>query len=79
MSSLTLRLAESLHSHLKDIAENEGVSINQFIATAVAEKVSSLETLNYIENRAKSAKPGSINKILRKVPKRKPLSGDERG
>ena len=44
MSALSLRLPDSIHRHIKEIARKEGVSINQFIATAVTEKVSALMT-----------------------------------
>lgn len=37
MSSLSLRLPKSLHEKLRELAERDEVSINQFIATAVAE------------------------------------------
>ena len=36
MSSLSLRLPESLHQKLRELAERDDISINQFIATAVA-------------------------------------------
>jgi len=54
MSSLSLRLPDSLHRHIKELSEKEGVSINQFISTAVAEKISALSTQNYLEERAKN-------------------------
>ena len=37
MSTLSLRLPESLHRRVKEMASQEGISINQFISTAVAE------------------------------------------
>ena len=40
MSALNLRLPDSIHRHIREIAKREGVSINQFISTAVSEKVS---------------------------------------
>jgi hypothetical protein len=60
-----------------EIAKNEGVSINQLIPSAGAEKISALMTEDYLEERAKKAKREDIKKILAKVPSRKPLSGDE--
>jgi len=38
MSALNLRLPDSIHRHIKEVAKKEGVSINQFISTAVSEK-----------------------------------------
>ncbi len=77
MSALTLRLPESVHQHIREIARHEGVSINQFISTAVSEKISAIMTETYIENRAKKATKGAFKKVLDRVPRRKPLPEDE--
>jgi len=68
MSSLSLRLPDSLHRHIKEFSEKEGVSINQFISTAVAEKMSALSTQNYLEERAKRGSKTKLKKLLKKVP-----------
>ena len=77
MSALNLRLPDSLHRHIKDIAKKDGVSINTFITSAVAEKISAITTEEYIADRAKKARKGAFKKVLDRVPKREPLSGDE--
>jgi hypothetical protein len=77
MSALSLRLPESIHHHIREIARKEGVSINQFISPAVSEKISALMTEDYLKKRAKRAKKEDLKKILAKVPARKPLPGDE--
>ena len=77
MSALSLRLPESIHRHIKEVANKEGVSINQFISSAVSEKISALMTEDYLINRAKRATKKDFRKILTKVPNRKPLHGDE--
>ncbi|MBD3337617.1 MAG: toxin-antitoxin system HicB family antitoxin [Candidatus Lokiarchaeota archaeon] len=77
MSTLSLRLPNSIHRRLKEIAEKEGVSINQFISAAVTEKISAINTEDYLTERAKRADRKDFEKILKKVPKRKPLPGDE--
>ena len=77
MSALSLRLPESIHRHIREIARKEGVSINQFISSAVSEKISALMTEDYLENRGRRAKEKDFKKILAKVPSRKPLRRDE--
>jgi len=77
MSALSLRLPESIHRHIREIAKKEGVSINQFISSAVSEKISALMTEDYLGSRAKRARKGDFKKILAKVPSRKPIPGDE--
>jgi hypothetical protein len=77
MSALSLRLPQSIHHHIREIARKEGVSINQFISSAVSEKISALMTEDYLNKRAKKAKKEDFRKVLAKVPGRKPLPGDE--
>jgi post-segregation antitoxin (ccd killing protein) len=68
MSTLSLRLPESLHKQLKDVSEREGVSINQLITTAVAEKLSALMTVDYLEERAARGDRAAFDRVLGKVP-----------
>ncbi len=55
MSALSVRLPDSLHKRIKEVARRDNVSINQMITLAVAEKLSALETEDYLGNRASSA------------------------
>lgn len=68
MSTLSLRLPNSLHNHVRKLAEAEGVSINQFIATAVAEKVSALDTLDYLAERAARGDRSLFEAALSRIP-----------
>lgn len=77
MSSLSLRLPDSLHRKIRQLAEQDDISINQFIATAVAEKASALLTVEYLEERARRADPKLIDRILSRVPDVPPDPGDE--
>lgn len=53
MSTISLRLPESLHEKIQELATKEKVSINQLITVALAEKLSSLLTEDYLGHRAK--------------------------
>ncbi len=53
MSKVSVHLAESLHEQAAAVATEEGVSMDQFIATAVAEKVATLRPVDYLRERAK--------------------------
>jgi hypothetical protein len=77
MSQFALRIPNSLHDQAKRTAANDDVSLNQFIVTALAEKISALETQAFFEMRRKTANANAAKKVLRKVAKRKPLAGDE--
>lgn len=77
MSALSLRISNSIHKHIKEIAQKEGVSINQFISSAVTEKISAIMTEDYLKSRSDRARKSDFKRILNKVPKRKPIPGDE--
>ena len=61
MSALSLRLPDSIPRHIKAIAEREGMSINQFISTAVSEKISAFLAEEYLMKRAKQAKKRGLS------------------
>ena len=77
MGALSLRLPESIHRHIREIAKAEGVSINQLISSAIAEKVSAIMTEEYLQKRADRANIKDMEAVLNKVADRKPLKGDE--
>lgn len=77
MSTMSVRLPESLHRKARELAEREGVSINQLVATALAEKLAALMTLEYLEARAQRGSRRKYDKALKKVRDRKPEPGDE--
>ena len=78
MSTLSLRLPDSLHRKLKELAAREGISINQFLATAAAEKMAALATEEYLQSRAKRGRKTKFRRVLKKVPRGAPIAGDER-
>ncbi|MCE7895101.1 MAG: toxin-antitoxin system HicB family antitoxin [Sorangiineae bacterium PRO1] len=67
MSTLSLRLPNSLHEEVKKLARREGISINQLVSTAVAEKLAALMTEEHLENRARRGGKQKFQKVLRKV------------
>lgn len=77
MTTLNLTLPNSPQRHLQEIADQEGVPVDQFIATAVAEKISALTAETYLRARAQRADADAFRAILDRVPKRPPLPGDE--
>ena len=77
MSTLSLRLPDSLHAELRRLAEQEGISINQFIASAAAEKLSALRTASYLKNRARKGNRKDFESVLAKIPDIVPPKWDE--
>jgi hypothetical protein len=77
MSTMSLRLPESLHKQIRELAEREGISINQLVATAVAEKMSALMAMEYLEARARRGSRDKFERALGKVKGRVPDAHDE--
>ena len=76
MSTLSLRIPNSLHEQIRQLAKREGISINQFVASATAEKMAALLTEEYIEARAKRASLRKFEKVLKKIPDMEPENCD---
>lgn len=68
MSALSIRLPDSTHQRVKAWAQKDNVSINQFIATAVSEKLAALSTLDYLEERAEQGSREKFLAALSRVP-----------
>jgi len=76
MSAISLRLSESLHKQVRELARREGISINQLISSAVAEKLSALMTEEYLETRAKRGNRAAFDEVLSRVRDADPDEGD---
>ena len=76
MSAISLRLSESLHRQVRELAHREGVSINQLISTAVAEKLSALLAEEYLEDRAQRGSRKKFDRALKKIRDVEPEAGD---
>ena len=76
MSALSLRLPDSLHNRARVLSKRDRVSINQFVASAVAEKISALETEDYLNERATRASRKKFEAALLKVPDVEPDEHD---
>lgn len=59
------------------LAKRDGVSLEQLMASALAEKISVLESADHLAALAKGGSRARFNRLLAKVPARKPLKGDE--
>src|SRR6188768_4050582 len=76
MSTLSIRIPDSLHRAVREIAETDQVSINQFIAYALAEKVSSMRTIGYLRQRAAGTNLDDFDRLLSMVPDSEPDEKD---
>ncbi len=76
MSTISLRLPNYLHKTIRALAQEEKVSINQFIILAVAEKISALMTEGYLEKRAARGDRAKFEAAMAKVPNVEPEEYD---
>jgi hypothetical protein len=76
MSTLTIHLPDSLNKLVERLAQEDGISVEQFLALAAAEKVSALETGNYLAQRAARADRSAFLAVLAKVPEIEPEPWD---
>ena len=76
MSTITVRLPKSLHAKIKELAQAEGISMNQFLVIAAAEKMAALVTEDYLTREAQHGKRADFEKVLRAVPHVEPEAYD---
>jgi hypothetical protein len=72
-----LRLPRSLKEAVERLSREDGTSINQFVATAVAEKVSALATARFFLDRQARADFKAFDKIMKRRGGKPPRKADE--
>jgi hypothetical protein len=76
-SNYALRLPASLKREVEKVARDDGTSLNQFIVTAVAEKLSALRTADFFEERRQRADVEAALEVMNRVRGEAPKEGDE--
>jgi len=76
MSAITIRIPESIYGHLKKVARTDGMSINQFVVTAAAEKLAALDTEDFIRSEAEKGSAPHGLRTLARVPDVEPDADD---
>ena len=61
-----LRLPSSLKAAVREVSRKDGTSINQFVTTAVAEKLSAMRTADFFTERGAQADIEAARRILRR-------------
>ncbi len=77
MTTLSIRVPDSLHRAIKELATKDGYSMNQFLITAAAEKLSAMKTVDYLRHRAERANLKDFDRLLAMVPDCEPEPGDK--
>ncbi len=77
MSTLTIQLPESLKKTIEALAEKEGYSVSQFMASAAGEKLAVVMTMDYLHREAAAGRREDFEKYLAASPNVPPMPGDE--
>jgi len=76
VSELSLRLPKSMYEQMRELSQEEGISMNQFVLLAIAEKIAALMTVEYLETRAKRGSREKFLAVLAKAPDVEPEEYD---
>ena len=76
VSSYPLRMPDSLKEAVARISKENGISINQFVVTAIAEKISALKTAEFFAEHAREANIEVARRILRRTGGQPPAPED---
>ena len=77
MTLINVRLPDSIHEKIREVAERDGISVDQFLASAAAEKLAAFLSDDYLEVRARRSSREAFEGALAKVPEVPPDPGDE--
>jgi predicted transcriptional regulator len=76
MTALTIRLPDSVHRKIKELALRDKISVNQFIASAAAEKMASVLTLDFLKAEAAKGERLDFEHYMSLVPDVPAQAGD---
>ena len=77
MRTLTIQLPEGVARQPRECADREGVTVDQLMSSAAAEKLSAMLTVEHLRERARNAKREDFIAFLNGSPDVPPLPGDE--
>jgi hypothetical protein len=79
-ASYPLKLPISVKAAAQRLAKEDGVSLNQWISVAIAQKIGVVETAaDFLARRAGNAKPSDMLPFLKAAKNEVPLAGDTLG
>ncbi len=77
-STYPLRLPRSVKAEVERVAKDEGISVNQFVATAVAEKLAAMNTAEFFRERRARADFKAFDRLMRRKGGEQPREDDKR-
>lgn len=77
MSTVTVQLPDSLKKSIETLAQKEGYTVSQFLASAAGEKLAAVLTAEYLRQEAQAGRREDFDRYLSAVPDVAPVGGDE--
>ncbi|MDQ2099803.1 MAG: toxin-antitoxin system HicB family antitoxin [Tychonema bourrellyi B0820] len=77
MSTLNVNIPDSIYKSMQELAQQDNISVDQFIAAAIAEKISVLMNESYLQERANRGSREKYESVLAKVPDIEPEDYDK--
>ena len=77
MSTLSINIPDSYHRMVKTVSKEDKISINQFIASAIGEKLSAMQTAAYLQKRAERGSREKFLAVLNNAPDIEPEEFDK--
>ena len=77
MSTLTISIPDSIRRRVEDLAREDGVPLDDFIASTLSQRAAVADADSYIQRRARLGSPQRLAALLAKAPDAPPLPGDE--
>lgn len=77
MNTISLSLPDSIHKRVKELADQDSISIDQFVISAITEKIAAFMTEGYLEERARRGSKEKFLQALAKVPDVEPEEHDK--
>jgi predicted DNA-binding ribbon-helix-helix protein len=74
--AVTVRLPDSLYKEIKQLAQADGISLNQFLTLVAAEKASALRTISYLRAETSKGNRADFDAFLAAVPEVEPAEND---
>lgn len=77
LSTYPLRLPRSIRAGVERLSKEDGISINQFVSIAVAEKLAMLQAQDYFAQRSARADMAAFDQLMQRSGGEPPRAGDE--
>lgn len=77
VATYPLRLPRSIRNAVERVSKQDGTSINQFVNTAIAEKLAAMDAVEFFQQRRSRADLKAFDRLMARKGGAKPQAGDQ--